>query len=71
MRGVIKALQTSIMVLLAKIVGNVNLKTSTILAKNLWYFSGSRKWCASADWYITVLKRKTCNDGRQVKMESF
>ena len=33
--GVIRALQTSMMVLLAKIVGNVNLKTSTFLAKRL------------------------------------
>ena len=33
-RIVIKTLQTSILVLLAKIVSNVNLKTSTILAKD-------------------------------------
>ena len=33
-RSAIKALQTSIVVLLVKIVSNVNLKTSTILAKD-------------------------------------
>ena len=34
-RGVIRALQTSMIVLLAKIVSNVNLKALTILAKRL------------------------------------
>ena len=33
-KGVIKALQTSIIVLLEKIVSNVKFKTSTILAKD-------------------------------------
>ena len=32
--GVIRALQTSMMVILTEIVNNVNLKTSTILAKD-------------------------------------
>ena len=67
-RGVIRALETSTMVLLTKIVSSVNLKTSTILAKrlilNAWVSSG----CASADSYIkAVLKIQTkiCKDGRQ------
>ena len=48
-RGVIKALQTSMMVLLTKIVSNIGLKTLIILAKRLvldtWLGSGR----ASAD----------------------
>ena len=65
-RAVIKALQTSIMVLFAKIVSNINLKTSTIPKRN-------GQECASADWYITVLKihAKICRGERQVKMEWF
>ena len=34
-KGVIRALQTFMMILLPKVVSNVNLKTSTILAKRL------------------------------------
>ena len=64
-RAVIKALQTTIMILLAKIVSNINLKTSTIPERN-------GQGCASADWYSTVHKihTKICKGERQVKMES-
>ena len=70
-RGVIRTLQTPMMVLLTKIVSNVNLKMSTILAKRLILNAWLSPGCASADWYITVLKIQTkiCKDGRQVKME--
>ena len=72
-RGEIRALQTSMILLLAKIVNNVNLITLTILAKRLildpWLSPGRN----SAYWYITVIKIQTkmCKDRRQVKMESF
>ena len=67
-RGVIKALQISTVVLLAKIIRNVNLKTKKIILV-AWLGRG----CASADWYITVLKIQTkiWKGGRRVKMESF
>ena len=61
------------MVLLTKIVSNVNLKALTILTKRLildvWLGPGR----ASVDGYITALKIQTkiCIDGRQVKIESF
>ena len=72
-RGLIRALQTSIMVLLAKVVSNINSKMSTILAKRLIISSWLGPECASADWNIIVLKIQTkiCKNGRQVKMESF
>ena len=54
--GVFRALQTSMMVLLKKIVSNVSLKTSTILAKRLILNAWLGLGCASADWYVTVLK---------------
>ena len=41
---------------LAKIVSNVNLKTSTILAKRLILNAWLSPECAPADRYITVLK---------------
>ena len=53
------------MVLLTKLVNDVNLKTSTILAKDESKMSPE---CACADWYITV---KTWKGQRQVKIESF
>ena len=61
------------MALLAKIVNNVNLKASTIFEKRLILDAWLSPGCASADWYITVLKVqiKIYKDGRQVKMESF
>ena len=69
-RGVIRALQTSITVLLAKIVSNLNLNTSTILAKILILDTWLGPVYASTGRYITVLKIQTkiCKDGRQVKM---
>ena len=72
-RGVISALQTSMIVLLAKIVSNVNLKALTIPAKRLILDAWLRPVPTSADWYIIVLKIETkmCKDERQVKMESF
>ena len=72
-KGVIRSIQTFAMVLLAKRVSKVNLKTLTILAKRLildaWLGPGQ----AFANGYITVLKVQTeiCKDGRWVKMESF
>ena len=72
-RGVIRALQTSTMALLTKIVSSVNLKTSTILAKRLILNAWVSPGYVSADWYIAVLKIQTkiYKDGRQVKMELF
>ena len=72
-RDVIRALPTSMMILLGKIVSNVNLKMSTIFAKRLILNAWLGPGCASADWYIAVFKIQTkiCKDGRQVKMESF
>ena len=72
-RGVIRALQTSMMVLLAKVVNNIDLKISTILAKILILNAWLCPEYASADCYIAVLKIQTkiCKDGRQVKVESF
>ena len=71
-RGVISALQTSVMVMLVKIVSNVNLKTLTILAKRFILDAWLGPGCASVDWYITVLKiqTETCIDEGQVKMGS-
>ena len=71
--GVIRTLQTSMMVLLAKVISNINLKTLTILVKTLILDSWLGPGRASADRYITVLKiqTKTCKDESQVKMESF
>ena len=66
-RGVIRAIQTFMIdFFFAKRVTNVNLKTSTILAtrliSNAWLGPG----CASAGWYITVLKigTKIGKDGK-------
>ena len=52
---------------------SVNLKTFTILAKWLILHAWLGPGRASAEGYITVLKIQTkiCDDGRQVKMESF
>ena len=68
--GIIRGLEGSMMVLLIKIASNVNLKTSTILAKRLILDAWLGPGCAPADWCITVLKVQTkiCKDGRQVKM---
>ena len=66
-RGVIRALQTSMMVLLAKF-SNVNL--ITILAKRLILNASLGPGCASADGNTTVLKiQMIYRDERQVKKE--
>ena len=68
-RGVIRALQTSMMVLLAKF-SNVNLITITILAKRLILNASLGPGCASADGNTTVLKiQMIYRDERQVKKE--
>ena len=54
--GVIRALQTSMIVLLTKIVSNTNLKTLSILAKSLILVTWVGPRRVSADGYITVLK---------------
>ena len=66
-----QSLSNNIMVLLAKIVSNINLITLTILAKSLILDAWLGLGCAPADEYITVLKfqMKICRDGRQVKKE--
>ena len=67
-RVAIRAPQTSTMVLLAKIFNNVNLKTSTILAKRLILDAWLGPGRTSTDSYIAVLKIQTNirKDGRQV-----
>ena len=57
------------MVLLGKIVSNINLKTITILAKELILVALLGPGCVSADRYITCLKIQIeiYEDGRQVK----
>ena len=55
-RGASRALQKSMMVLLEKIVRNVNLKTLTSLAKRLILDAWVGQVYASVDWYIAVLK---------------
>ena len=59
------------MILLVKIVGNINLKTLTILAKKLVARLGPER--VSADGYITVLQiqMKIRKDERRVKIGSF
>ena len=71
--GIIRALQISMMVLLTKIISDVNLKTLTILGNRLILDEWLGPGCASADWYIVVLKLQTkiCKDEGQVNMESF
>ena len=71
--GIIRALQISMMVLLTKIISDVNLKTLTILGNRLILDEWLGPGCASADWYIPVLKLQTkiCKDEGQVNMESF
>ena len=71
--GIIRALQISMMVLLTKLISDVNLKTLTILGNRLILDEWLGPGCASADWYITVLKLQTkiCKDEGQVNMESF
>ena len=63
-RDVIRAFQTSVMVLLAKIVSNSNLRTSTILAErlilNAWLVPG----CDSGDITVLKIQTKICKDGR-------
>ena len=70
--GVIRAIQTSTMVLFAKVVCNVNWKALIILTKRLILDAWLGPVRASIDWYIIVLKNKTkiYKDERQVKMES-
>ena len=69
---VIRALQTSMIVLLTKIISNVNLKTLTILAKRLILDALLGPGRASADCYIIALKIQTkiYIDGKQIKTES-
>ena len=55
-RGVIRALQTSMTVVLTKIDGNINLKTLTVLAKKLLLVTWLCPGHVSTDGYITVLK---------------
>ena len=57
-RGLIKALQTQLIVLLPKIVSNVDLKTVNYSHKKIILDSWLGPGCASADWYITALKVK-------------
>ena len=66
-RSVIRALQTFMRVLLAKIVSNVNLNVLTILPKRLLLDAWLGPVPNSTDWYIIVLKFQTkiCKDGRQ------
>ena len=72
-RGVIRALPKSMMVLCKKIVNNTSLKMLTILAKRLisvpWLGPGR----VSADGYITVYKieMEISKNGGQVKTVSF
>ena len=70
--GVIRTIQTSMMVLLVKIISNIKLKTLTILTKTLILDSRLGPGRTSAYRYIAVVKiqTKTCKDERQVKMES-
>ena len=72
-RGVIRTLQTSIIVLLAKTVSNINLKTLTILAKRLILVTWLGPGNDSAGGYNTVLKiqMEIRKDGRQVAIGSF
>ena len=55
------------MVLLTKIVNNINLKTLFILAKRLIWITWLSTRRVSADGYITVLKiqMKTCKNGKR------
>ena len=80
-RGVIRALQTSVMVLSAEIVSNINLITLTVLPKRLFLDAWLGLGSASKDWYCEFLtiQTKICKDGRRsningrqmVKIESF
>ena len=71
LRGVIRALQTSMFIFLTKIVSNVSLKTLTILVKKLILNNWLGRGHGSADLYIAILKipKKMCINERQVKME--
>lgn len=68
-RGVIRAVQTSMMILLIKIDGSINLKALTILAKRLLLVVWLFPWRISSDGYNTVLKvqMKILKDGRWTK----
>ena len=61
------------MVLLTKIVSNINLKTSTRPARKLILLAWLGPGRFSADGYITVLKIQmdVCKDGRGEKIGSF
>ena len=71
--GVIGALQTFMMVILAKLVSNVNLRILTILAKRLILIAWMGPGLASAGGHLTVLEIQSemCKDGRRVKRGSF
>ena len=71
-RSVIRALQTPMMLLLAKN-SIVNLITPAILAKRLTLDTWLGPGCASAYGYIKVhkIQMKICKVGRQVKKESY
>ena len=72
-RGEIRALQTSMMVLSTKVVRNINLKTLTTLAKRLILVAWLSPGRVFVDGHTTVPKIETeiCKDGKWLKMESF
>ena len=72
-RGEIRALQTSMMVLSTKVVRNINLKTLTTLAKRLILVAWLSPGLVFVDGHTTVPKIETeiCKDGKWLKMESF
>ena len=69
----IRGLQTSIVVILTKIVSNIDSKTLNVLVKMLILVTGLGPGGTSTDGYITVLKIQIeiCKDGRRVKIRSF
>ena len=72
-RGVIRALPASMIVLCKKIVNNTSLKMLTSLAKRLISVSWLGPGRVSADGYITVpkIEMEIGKNGGQVKIVSF
>ena len=71
-RSVIRAIQTSMVVLLTNLVKNVWFKDVNYSHKRLILDAWLGPECASVDWYIVLkIQIKMCKDERQVKMESF
>ena len=70
-RGAIRDPQTSMVLILTKIVSNINSKTLTILEKRLILVTGLGPGRASTNGYITVLnvQMEICKDGRRVKID--